>query len=201
MQKQIKSKPLIAIALIIMSTYGTKAKSLAEEIDRAELANKAEQIVQSANQDRNFLGEENARTLLTMARQHMRHHNYKRAIPLLRQAVQLDGNDADVHALFAAAMQEKLEHQAEKEPTLFNDCVKEWLIVVRNEAGEEKGLTYKGLGFGAGYFQDEERVQEGKRNLKKLTGYLPKPWETDSKYLFRVLRPTDTSVTAIIKKN
>ncbi len=144
-------------------------------------------------------GETNARTLLMTARQHLRHHNYQRAIVLLAKAVKLDPDDIDVHNLYATALEEKLSNQVDKDPELFNRCIQELLIVVRNEAGDEKGLTYKGIGLGAGYYQDEERTMAAKRSLKKLTGYLPKPWETDARYLRRVLRPTSTSVMATIK--
>ncbi len=144
-------------------------------------------------------GESNARTLLMTARQHLRHNNYQRAIVLLAKAVKLDPDDIDVHSLYATALEEKLSNQVDKDPELFNRCIQELLIVVRNEAGDEKGLTYKGLGLGAGFYQDEERTMAAKRSLKKLTGYLPRPWETNARYLRRVLRPTSTSVMATIK--
>ncbi|CAN5496826.1 hypothetical protein BH11CYA1_BH11CYA1_13230 [soil metagenome] len=59
----------------------------------------------------------------------------------------------------------------EKDPDIFNLCIKNWLVVLRNEVGEEKGATYKGIGIGLGYFQDEERTINAKHRLKVLTGY------------------------------
>lgn len=146
-----------------------------------------------------IFGETNARTLLMTARQHMRQHNYRRAIPLLAKAVKLDPDDPDVLMLYANALAEKLSHQEEKDPELFNLCVKTLLTVVRNEAGEEKGITYKGIGIGTGFYQDEERTMRAKKDLKMLTGYLPKPWETNDRYLRRVLKPTSTSVTGKVR--
>jgi hypothetical protein len=144
-------------------------------------------------------GETSARTLLMTARQHMRQHNYRRAITLLAKAVKLDPDDPDVLMLYASALSEKLSNQEEKDPDLFNLCVKTLLTVVRNEAGEEKGMTYKGIGIGAGFYQDEERTMRAKKDLKALTGYLPKPWETNARYLRRVLRPSSSTVTGTIK--
>lgn len=147
----------------------------------------------------NIFSEVNSRTLLLSAKQAMRHHNYKKAIRLLKEATKLDPDDADARCLFAEALQEKLSHQVDKDPEVFNTCVKNWLIVARNETGDEKGLTYKGIGIGASLFQDEDRAIKAKANLKKLTGYLPKPWETNERYLRRVLKPATTSVKATIK--
>ncbi|MFA7338104.1 MAG: tetratricopeptide repeat protein [Candidatus Obscuribacterales bacterium] len=159
----------------------------------------AENDVKPTRDSDDLFTETSARSLLMIARQCMRHHNYNKAISLLSRAVKLDPDDPDVRCVYAEALEEKLSHQAEKDPTIFNLCIKNWLIVMRNEVGEEKGATYKGIGIGMGYFQDEERTMHAKHSLKALTGYIPKPWETNDRYLRKVLRPATTSVTATIR--
>lgn len=146
-----------------------------------------------------FFTESSARTLLMTARQHLRHHDYLRAIALLKQAVKLDSDDLDVRCLLAQALEEKLSHQQNKDGDDFNLCVHNWLAVARGQGGEEKGLTYKGVGLGVGLFQDEERAILAKRRLKSLTGYLPRPWETNDRYLRRVLRPASTTVSGVVR--
>ena len=158
-----------------------------------------ETIVQPTRDSDDLFTETSARSLLMLARQCMRHHNYNKAISLLSRAVKLDPDDPDVRCVFAEALEEKLSHQVEKDPTIFNLCIKNWLVVMRNEVGDEKGATYKGIGIGMGYYQDEERTMHAKRSLKALTGYIPKPWETNDRYLRKVLRPATTSVTATIR--
>jgi len=143
--------------------------------------------------------ETSARTLLMSARQHLRHHNYLRAIALLKQAVKLDSDDLDVRCLLAQALEEKLSNQQEKNGDDFNLCVQNWLAVARSQGGEEKGMTFKGIGLGVGLFQDEERAILAKRSLKSLTGYLPKPWETNDRYLRRVLKPSSATVSGVIR--
>jgi tetratricopeptide (TPR) repeat protein len=143
--------------------------------------------------------EETASALLLQAKQFMRHHNYNKALKLLRRAIKLNDDDMDIRVLYAEALDEKLSHQAEKEPEIFNECIKSWLIVARQEVGLEKGMTFKGIGFMSGQFGDEDWVGKAKKRLKVLTGYSPRPWETNDRYLKKVLRPAETSVSGVIK--
>ncbi|MDP3506641.1 MAG: tetratricopeptide repeat protein [Candidatus Melainabacteria bacterium] len=188
----------IALAVTEAKAVEVKASELsAKEQEEREVREVSE--VQPTRDSDDLFTETSARSLLMVARQCMRHHNYNKAITLLSRAVKLDPDDPDVICLYAEALEEKLSHQVEKDPTVFNLCVKNWLTILRNEAGEEKGATYKGIGIGMGYFQDEERTTRAKLRLKALTGYIPKPWETNDRYLRRVLKPATTSVTATIK--
>jgi len=142
---------------------------------------------------------ETAHTLFVEAKQHMRRNDYNRALRLLTKAIKLDDDDMEVRVLYAEALDEKLQHQAEKDPEVFNKCIKSWLMVARNEIGDEKGMTFKGLGILSGQYGDEDWVLKAKKRLKVLTGYSPKPWETNDRYLRKVLRSADTSVSAVIK--
>jgi len=143
--------------------------------------------------------DETPSALLLQAKQFMRHHNYNKALKLLKRAIQLNDDDMDIRVLYAEALDEKLSHQAEKEPETFNECVKSWLMVARQEVGLEKGMTFKGLGFMSGQYADEDWAGKAKKRLRVLTGYSPKLWETDDRYLKKVLKPAETSVSAVIK--
>lgn len=143
--------------------------------------------------------DETPNALLLQAKQFMRHHNYNKALKLLRRAIKLNDDDMDIRVLYAEALDEKLSHQAEKEPEIFNECIKSWLIVARQEVGLEKGMTFKGIGFMSGQYADEDWAGKAKKRLRVLTGYSPKPWETNDRYLKKVLRPAETSVSAVIK--
>lgn len=143
--------------------------------------------------------DETPSALLLQAKQFMRHHNYNKALKLLKRAIQLNDDDMDIRVLYAEALDEKLSHQAEKEPDTFNECVKSWLMVARQEVGLEKGMTFKGLGFMSGQYADEDWAGKAKKRLRVLTGYSPKLWETDDRYLKKVLKPAETSVSAVIK--
>lgn len=143
--------------------------------------------------------DETPSALLLQAKQFMRHHNYNKALKLLKRAIQLNDDDMDIRVLYAEALDEKLSHQAEKEPETFNECVKSWLMVARQEVGLEKGLTFKGIGFMSGQYADDDWAGKAKKRLRVLTGYSPKPWETDDRYLKKVLKPAETSVSAVIK--
>ncbi len=146
-----------------------------------------------------FFTHETAHTLFLEAKQLMRHNNYNRAIRLLNRAIKLDEDNMEVRVLYAEALDEKLQHQAEKDPEIFNKCIKSWLMVARNEIGDEKGMTFNGLGILSGQYGDEDWSLKAKKRLKVLTGYSPKPWETSDRYLRKVLRSADTSVSAVIK--
>lgn len=138
-------------------------------------------------------------TLLMRAKQSMRAKNYSKAIKYLEAAQKLNDEDPDVLTLYAEALDEKLAHQADKDPEVFKKCITAYLRVMRNEVGEEAGMNFKGIGIMNTLYNDEERGRFAKKRLKALTGYLPKPWETNDKYLERILRPATTTVTATIK--
>jgi len=123
-----------------------------------------------------------------------------RAILVLRRSIDRNTEDADAHMLYARALEMKLKSQTERDPGLYNECVKEWLIVLRNHAGEEKGEGAHGINLFGHFYQDEEHGIDAKQHLVKLTGYAPKPWETSAKYLKRVLLPTTSTVSGAIVK-
>jgi hypothetical protein len=125
-------------------------------------------------------------------------HNYDQALALAKMAVQMDDNDLDVHLAYAQALQAKVDGVKDPDPKLFNQCIKEWLIVMRSERGPEKGLTKKN---GAGnkrinkLFEDEDHAILAAMHLKALVGRVPKDNESDSHFMKDVGKPVELEVT------
>jgi len=60
-------------------------------------------------------------------------------------------------------------------------------------------MTIKGINVVGTFWNDDFRGGVAKKHLKKLTGYLPRPWETDNRYMARTLKPAETTVTGQVK--
>ena len=126
------------------------------------------------------------------------------AITKFRKSLQKDEDDTDLHLGYAQALEDKLRTQDDQDPYLFNQCVKEWLGVYRSESGEDKGIGFKGISipYLHQFYEDEEHMIEAKRHLVSLVGRVPKGWETDAKYLQKVLVPATQTVRGkLIKDN
>jgi len=147
-------------------------------------------------------GQTTPRNLALLGEKSLNSGNYEKAIQLLKRSLSLDSDDADAHCLYAQALEKKYRKQEEKDPELFNKCVREWLLILRNEVGEEKGLGYKGItvpSLGT-FYRDEDHNILAHRHLVKLAGSVPKGWESNAKYLKRVLQPTTTAVSGKVLK-
>jgi len=117
------------------------------------------------------------------------------AMRKVQHSLKLDDDDMDAHLLYAILLDDQVHSQTEKDPSLYNKCVEEWLGIMRNRYGEEKGMRFHGINPCGDLFHDEERSIEAKRALVRLTGYSPKTFETDAHYLKRVLLPTTEKVS------
>jgi hypothetical protein len=142
---------------------------------------------------------ESAWSLANRARGSLKNGNVSRALALATKAMKMDDDDIDIHLIYAQAMQAKYERQTEKDPDLFKKCVHEWMLVYRNEVGMEKGMTFKGVNIMGNFWNDDEHGNLAKKQIKIMTGYTPKPWETDNHFLARVTKPAETSVSAKLK--
>ncbi len=127
----------------------------------------------------------------------IRVHRYDQAIRFCERALKKDKDDLDTHQRYAEALEGKLNDGFYDDPQVFNSCVREWLIVSHNEAGEEKGISFHGLAIPLveHLYGDDERVITARKHLTALTGSVPRAWETDGRFLKRVCRPT-TAVKA-----
>jgi len=139
-----------------------------------------------------------ARMLFLEAEQSMRSGDSATALRKLKHSMAIDNDDIDAHLLYAQLLEEKLRSQTDRDPMLFNQCVEEWLSIMRNRYGDEKGMRYKGINPCGDLFNDEERSITAKRALTKLTGYAPKTFETDNHYLKRVCLPYSDKVSGTV---
>jgi hypothetical protein len=116
--------------------------------------------------------------------------NLERALTLLKRSMEIDDDDCNTRLIYAKTLEAKLRTQQERDPELFKECVKEWLIVMRDEVGDQKGVGIHGVSFLNSYYDDEDREMLAKKHLIKLAGSAPRAWETDAHYLAKVLRPS-----------
>ena len=140
-----------------------------------------------------------ASELLMLADSALKSGKVDHAIELVKRSLELDKEDLDAHMTYASALEKKMAAQTEKDPEIFNLCVKEWLAVLRNKYGEEKSETMHGIGLpgvNGKFFADDERQAPARQHLLKLTGFSPKLWETDAKFLSKVLRQSDVKTGA-----
>ncbi len=124
----------------------------------------------------------------------LRADRVERAIQLARRSIKQFPDDMDAHKALAEALDRKLELQVEKDPTLFEECIKEWLVIMRNGVGFEKGINFRGIGIFDHAYGDDEYYEVAKHRIKHLTGYIPKPWESNDRFLRKVLRPAKTEL-------
>jgi hypothetical protein len=105
-----------------------------------------------------------------------------------KRALDKNPDSIESHLVYAQALERKLHFQKQKDPQLFAQCVKEWLIVLRNESGEEKGLSAHGISVFGHLMADESHSILAKQHLTALCGRGPKGWETDTVYLRKILK-------------
>lgn len=125
-------------------------------------------------------------------------HNYDQALVFAKLALAMDKNDLDVHIAYAQALQAKVDQSKDPDPRLFNECVREWLIVLRNEVGAEKGLNLpngRGIGKLNKLYEDEEHSIPAAMHLKALVGRIPKAGESDKHFLMQACKPVELEVT------
>lgn len=142
----------------------------------------------------------NASSMMMSAEYSTRMGYTEQAIKQSRRALQRDPDDIDLHQQLAEALESKIKSQDERDPYLYNECVKEWLMVLRNEVGDEAGLTWHGIGLPKmqTLYQDSARGGVAKAHLIELTGSMPKAWETNAKYLKRIAKDADANVNGKI---
>jgi tetratricopeptide (TPR) repeat protein len=148
------------------------------------------------------MGEVNTQVLTAAGERNEKAGNYDNAITFYRKALDIDPDDIDVHVHYAQVLEKKLKKSDDSDPSLFNKVVREWLLVMRNEVGEEKGLSFKGVAAPAlgTWYRDEEHNMLAKQHIVKLVGRAPKYWETNTMFLKKVLKPTESSVAGRVVK-
>jgi hypothetical protein len=122
--------------------------------------------------------------------------NIEKAVRYLRRSVNENGTDLDARVACATALEQKYRAQTEKDPDLFVECLTHWLYAMRTIAPEEQGVG--ALKF---LYKDEGRDMVAKTHIKKLTGSLPRPWETDKKFIARVTRGATALHGRVVPQN
>lgn len=117
-------------------------------------------------------------------------NRFERAIELARKSLKKDNNDIDTHRILAEALETKLEVQGSDNQALLRECLTEYLVVMKADVGEEKGLSLLGPGLMAYLYgnDDSTRYLLAKSRIKHLTGSLPRPWETNNIFFKRVIK-------------
>jgi len=102
----------------------------------------------------------------------LRTGDLNRALTVLQRSVEMAPLDMDGRLLYSEALEKKLAEKEGRDPVLFNFLVKQWLFIAKHaEYGDEIGTALM--------------------HLQDLTGTRPKRWESEKKFLTRVMRPED----------
>lgn len=192
-----KSLLLTAIAGLFCLPTAVLAQEDGEFSESSEPRERPAEYRPISSVDALTLGKGKVQAMARAAQYCVENEQYDKAIKLSRMAIDQNDDDNEIHQVYAEALEGKLLKQVHRDPALYNQCVKEWLIVLRQETGQAKIANSHGIGIpGMGYlFRDEDSVMPARKHLMKLTGKIPKVWESDSKYLAKVLKPTTESVT------
>ncbi len=120
------------------------------------------------------------------------------AVKFLRKSMRGDDDDIDTHKYLAICLEKQMDEQPERDPAMYKECIKEWLIVLRNMKGPEKGLSWKnGLSpTNNKKWEDEQGAMMARQHLTQLTGSEPKRWETNDKFVARITKPAEENVHA-----
>ena len=121
------------------------------------------------------LGVSSPNALRLEGEQSLRMGNLDRAITVLQRSVEMAPLDMDGRILYAEALEKKLIKQKEKDPSLYNFLVKQWLFVYKKSEFPDQSM-------------------QGLQHLISLTGTQPKRMEKPEKFLTRILLPEDGSV-------
>ena len=116
-----------------------------------------------------------------------------------QKAIEMDRDDLDARVAYGEALYEMYQRDKENKD-IYNKCVKAWLIVHRNVLGNETSTAFKGISLPLAnkFFEDENYGILAKHRLKSLCGRLPKFYESNSRYLRKVLIPIENVEGTIV---
>lgn len=111
----------------------------------------------------------------------LRTGNIERALKLLQKAVETEPDNLDMRVTYAGALEKKLRKQKDRDPKLYNFCVKQWLYVAKKTTYRDQNL-------------------EAAEHLKNLTGVQLHRFEPSKMFLSKVLIPEDGSTRVAFGK-
>ncbi len=121
------------------------------------------------------------------------------AILLSRRAVNRSPDDIEAHQSYAEALERKIHTLKQADVEIIRECVSQWLIIFRNEVGEEKGLGFHGISILGHLYEDDTHSITARHKLVSIAGRAPKLWETNARYLKSVLRHASVSGKVVSK--
>lgn len=187
------------IFLVLALSLTGQASWAATDLDDDDIAPRQPGVITSVEAMQ--MGEQTANAYSVAAEYALSVGDTEQSIKLCRRAINKDMDDLDIHQIYAEALEKKIKKQPDRDPELFNECIKQWLMVLRSTVGDEKGLTNSnGIGLLTRFYEDDERGIPAKQHLLALTGSVPKAWESNAKYLKRVLKPGTTTVAGKVLK-
>jgi tetratricopeptide (TPR) repeat protein len=195
-------KLLVLVLPLVLTFCAQQSFATDDDVTEDEKGNLPAGYVRSGNAF-NSMGHTEANSFSLQAEYATEQGQYDQAIKLCQKAIEKNDDDADVHLAYADALQHKLKRQKEKDPNLFIAAVREWLIVMRNEKGDERGITNAaGLSIpGVQHlYADEDRSKLAQQRIISLVGYVPKARETDQMFLKRVAKQCEGSVKGTVLK-
>jgi tetratricopeptide (TPR) repeat protein len=145
----------------------------------------------------------NPTTYLFRAEMAIQRRQWDQAIIFLRKSIKANDDDIDTHKCLAVCLEQKLEEQEDKNGPIYKECLNEWLIVMRNMKGAEKGLSKKNGSSPTNNqkWEDEEGAGMARTHILKLTGLEPKQRESNSKFIARVTKTSEQNVSATVLKS
>jgi hypothetical protein len=129
----------------------------------------------------------------TVSNYALRNAQIDQAIATARKSLRRDPDNIQAHECYAEALDRKIQTLKDGDAELMRECISEWLIVYRNEVGEEKGLGFHGISPMGHLYEDDEYAIHAKQRLIAVAGRAPHPWETNARYLKSVLRQASVS--------
>lgn len=165
--KEVKMSKSIFLAAILAASMSSAAFAYEDFIVNTDSVGHNTNGVVTSDQFLE-LGQPSSNALRMEGEQSMRMGHLDRAIMVLQRSLELAPMDVDTRIAYGEALEKKLMSQKDKDPTLFNFLVKQWLYVAKKAE-----------------FPDQQVV--GRAHLYNLVGDAPKPWESTKKFLNRTL--------------
>lgn len=188
------------LAILLLATLSGSAIALAAETSSSPSA--ARQRVSSYEVFNKSKKRDNSKIQYMQSEISLRNDDVNRAVSMGRRAVELDPNDVDARVALGEALYQKIKRSKKKpKPEVYNECVKTWLMVLRNIVGDEANMGYKGISIPLveRFYEDEDRTILARTRLTAVCGRVPKFWETNKKFLDKVLLPeASTSVAGTV---
>ncbi len=187
------------IVVLLLATLSGSALALAAETQSPSAVRQRVSSYEVFNKSKK---RDNSKIQYMQSEISLRNDDVNRAVSMGRRAVELDPNDIDARVALGEALYQKIKKSKKKpKPEVYNECVKTWLMVLRNIVGDESNMGYKGISIPLveRFYEDEDRTILARTRLTAVCGRVPKFWETNKKFLDKVLLPeASTSVAGSV---